>query len=223
MNMRMISNNVLVRPDTNQYCKVKLGNTGIELEIDTQFEPEKHSVVSGEVVAIPEFLRYSETDIRGKITINTTQPDVKVGDTVLWHYLDFPEAVRWGRIMKEGDFWESKVLMAIDYKSLYLSKRGDDVRPLNDIVIVEPFTGDGIKTELLHLPQQLQKQELKVGRVAWCAEGGPKEYDFVKQGAIVYFSDYDNVPLQYEMHSIIDTTKVYYRMKFNDIIAGRVE
>lgn len=203
------------------YETIQLGKERIY--IDSQFEKQKHSCVSGTVVKNPDKVRWEWTDKGGKVTVSFKEPETQVGDEVLFHYLDYPQALSAGNLVKDGDTFESAILAAINYQKLYIAVRDGEVVALNGTIVVEPYTEDVIKSKLLFLPQQLQnKPTTKCGIVRYCAAPlrYEKDYDFIKPGVTVFFAEYDSVPLQYDMHQIIDKGKTLYRMNHEHIIAG---
>ncbi len=215
MNMKMISNHVLVRPDTKNYETVKVGE--VELQLDTQFEKQKHSTVSGEVVEVPDRVKYDGVSYI---------PDLRKGDTAIWHYHDIPQAKAQGRIVKEGEWYESNILAALQYECFFIAIRDDKVIALNGTIVVEAMEEEVVTSNLLHLPDHLRKTpSVTCGRVLYCGTPFKTEFDysFVKPGVVVYFAEYNSVPLQYDMHQILDKGKTLYRLRHGDVLAGLVE
>jgi len=138
---------VLVKPKPTN--KLLLG--GKEFYLDTRFEETKNAPSCGEVIAVPDKLRFSM--VEGQTTLEyDTDIDIKIGDMVIFHYLTEENAQMDGRIMEDGN-------ILIRYDSLFIAKRGDEVICLNDYIIVEPESAV-IKTNL-EIPDVVSKQKAK--------------------------------------------------------------
>jgi co-chaperonin GroES (HSP10) len=117
---KVIGNWILVRPHYNE----QVGN----LLIDTSYEDEKYAPVSGEVVMIPDALVTELMDWE-------TQLDVKVGDTVYFHFLGSFNAMKGENrtITINGE-----TLLFIGYPSIFAAKTDGALRGVNGYSLMSP-------------------------------------------------------------------------------------
>ena len=206
---------VLVKPKPTN--KLLLG--GKEFYLDTRFEETKNAPSCGEVIAVPDKLRFSM--VEGQTTLEyDTDIDIKIGDMVIFHYLTEENAQMDGRIMEDGN-------ILIRYDSLFIAKRGDEVICLNDYIIVEPESAV-IKTNL-EIPDVVSKQKAKQVGIVKYAGTPVRAYRFfpddypdpsLQVGDRVVFSHYNAVPLQQyaEIHGEL-SKGILYKMQRRDVDA----
>lgn len=201
--MLTVNNYVLIRPDTDHYEYITL-ESGLKWWLDTSFEKEKHSCTSGTILNLPETLRYPKG----------YDPTIEalVDDEVIFNYNDMPNAKKDGSLREEGLF--------LKYDFLYAVKRGEEVIPLNGWIIVEPCI-DRIESTLIFIPEEVTAKLSEVrGKIRYA--GLPIEdgidYD-LNVGDEIIFASHSSLPLQYEMHQIIDPGKQLYRMRYEDVLA----
>lgn len=216
MGLKILNNNVLVMPDYEHYETT--GETGLKL--DTSYEVQKHAPTSGIVISVPDQLNYSKNKLdRGVLAFNTTM-DVLPGDRVIFGYNVFGNAISDGRFMND--------LIFIKYDSLFCAIRNNRVIMLNGYVIVEAIE-DNINGDDFQVPDYMATvNSYTKGKILHVGKGN-KEYryyphigpdsDEFKPGQDVLFNMQYSIPLQYQMHSILDTKKELYRMQQKDISA----
>lgn len=106
--------------------KVKIHNDKMRLEggkilwLDTSYEPEKHSSVVCEVVAVPESLVYDQGP--GSMPWDT-EMDVQVGDDVIIHYLAYQNAFGKDGYRDRVISHNEEVCFFCRYENLFCSKR----------------------------------------------------------------------------------------------------
>lgn len=217
--MKLLFNNVLVKFDEpNDHIKVG----EVELQIDTSFNPMQHAITSGTVIGLPSRLIFNP-DQPDKTMLYDTDMELQVGDRIIFEYLAYGEAVKNDPI--DGGY-------CIRYDEVLVALRGDQVIPVNGIVLIEPI--DITETEevkemskFLEIPDYVKKQKSESRGVvryigtplrgyAMDTSRTIYEADDLHVGDKVYFNPNYAVHLQYEMHRIFD--KVLYRMRRKDIL-----
>jgi len=122
-----ISNSVLVRID-DRNDEITYGT--LTLKLDTSFEIGKHAANKGVVIKVPEKFVYSKIP-----NINTsdwdTEIEVEPGDLVWFDYLS---GIECNQIECKGELY-----YVLPYHTLYVSRRKEEVIPLNGYVLLEPI------------------------------------------------------------------------------------
>jgi co-chaperonin GroES (HSP10) len=217
--MKLLFNSVLVKFDSpNDHIKVG----GVDIQIDTSFNPMQHTITSGEVIGLPSRLIFNPDD-PAKTMLYDTDMELKVGDRIIFDYLAYNEAIKNDPI--DGGH-------VIRYDEVLVALRGDDIIPVNGIVLVEPI--DITETEevkqmsaFLEVPDYVKKQKSETRGVvryvgtplrAYAMDTSRTIYesDDLHVGDKVYFDASYAIPLQYDMHRLID--KTLYRMRRKDIL-----
>ena len=219
--VRLMNNFVLVKP-TRAHNELDMSN-GEKLFIDPSFDKEKHAPTSGVVVNVPEKLYF------GRNQSNTNEYDVdmelQVGDTIVFHFLTYQTCIdrKWFMVL------DNELYLMVKYDCIFIARRKDKVIPINGWVVVEPLV-ETIETTI-ELPDHIKnKSSLTKGIVkylgspvrnySWDFDHKSKygaDTDEIKVGDTVMFSAEDSIPLQYEMHAIIDKGTELYRMHRKDI------
>lgn len=228
--MRILFNNVLIKPDPNN--KIVMA-TGLELFLDTRFEEFLSAPQSGVVVQLPERLKFSDKpDDTDSLEFLTTM-ELQVGDRVIFNYNAYDYAKRTGAFV-DGN-------MFVRYDSIYVAIRDEKIICLNGSVVVEPLPEE-VKTKLI-VPEYLKNKKLKVkGTVLHASElphgkirrhpevntmacpmvmteSGFEELGrYVMPGDEVLFHYSNSIPLQH-YHELNGTLsrKLLYRMQHTDI------
>ena len=217
--MKLLFNSVLVKFDSpNDHIKVG----GVDIQIDTSFNPMQHTITSGEVIGLPSRLIFNPDD-PAKTMLYDTDMELKVGDRIIFDYLAYNEAIKNDPI--DGGH-------VIRYDEVLVALRGDDIIPVNGIVLVEPI--DITETEevkqmsaFLEVPDYVKQQKSETRGVvryvgtplrAYAMDTSRTIYesDDLHVGDKVYFDASYAIPLQYDMHRLID--KTLYRMRRKDIL-----
>ena len=217
--MKLLFNNVLVKFDEpNDHIKVG----DVELQIDTSYNPMQHAITTGTVIGLPSRLIFDRKE-PSKTMLYDTDMELRVGDRIIFEYLAYGEAVKNDPI--DGGY-------CIRYDEVLVAIRGEQVIPVNGIVLIEPI--DISETEevkemskFLVVPDYVKTQKSESRGVvrhvgsplrgyAMDTSNSIHEADDLHVGDKVYFNSNYAIPLQYEMHRIFD--KVLYRMRRKDIL-----
>jgi co-chaperonin GroES (HSP10) len=232
-----LSNVVMVKLDRdNDSIRTK---TGDRIFIDTSFEPEKHVVLLGEVVAIPEKLHFSD---KKNILPWDTDLEVKIGDRVLLYYLAVRNclAKEQKKYIKEGN----STFIFIKYQNIFAVLRDKQDRPvpnyeiipINGYLLVEPLadpTKEAKKISMEKLGLQfvdVKEKSIKdvvYGKVAYTGTriksyfqpGLSDENIHVRVGDKVVMKKVRDIPAEYEYHAKIDGGRKLYRVQRHDILA----
>lgn len=205
--------------NSNRFFKLKDGD---ELLIDTSYEPERHAQCIGTVMVVCEHLTFNKNSTSSYPF--DVDVEVKKGDKVVFHYLSISQAVKEGKTFVQG----GKMYAFLPYERLFFAVRGDRVIPVNGYIFVRP---DMEKQDLgfLHATELSEKISQTKGVVTHAGSpirgyaGDMKhlahlgEDPNVAVGDNILFSSVDAVPLQYEMHSVLE--KGLYRMQRKDVLA----
>lgn len=177
------------------------------IEVDTTFEPEKHSATYGDVVSVCDGL----DDHLG------TEMEVKVGDRIFFHYLCILNCIRDRKFVVCDDV----PYFMVSYGSTYVSKRNEEVIPLNGYLLVEPVS-DGVEERVdgLYMPASMLNNNHKTsGIVKHVGKPLIGEKNLAKPGDRIVFTKAANVPLQYELHNNFSGNQTFYRMRNENVLA----
>jgi hypothetical protein len=195
---------------------------GIEVLIDTSYEVEKHAVTTGEVFKAPEniFFSYKSSHASSDFDVDM---ELKFGDKVYFHYLSCANAMKNNRFYEcEGEYY-----ILIQYHSMYVAKRGDDIVMLNGWMLMEPIYVDTFESSVItKTDMSKDKTSSKYAKVSHI--GNPvrnylrykdvSELNIkVKAGDIVMYDPHSDIPLQYAFHADLDGKKRFFRMQRKDI------
>lgn len=217
--MKILFNTVLVKFDeANDHIKVN----DQKLYIDTSYNPMQHAVTTGTVIGLPERLIFDRTR-PDKTMLYDTDMELQLGDKIIFEYLAYGEAIK-NSPLNGGYF--------IRYDEILVALRGDQVMPVNGIVLVEPIDiteTQEVKemTKLLVVPDYVKTQKSQTRGVvrhlgtpvrgyAMDVTESIFEADDVKVNDKIYLNPHYAVPLQYELHQTL--SKVLYRMRRKDIL-----
>lgn len=221
--MRTLNNQVLIKPNRKEHevkIKGKLGKEQV-LELDTSFNEMEHTVIVGNIVALPDELVY---DRRNPASLHhLTTKELKVGDLVTYYYISARNAVSQGKMFIE----DGELYIYIPYDQIFAARRGEEVVIPNGYAIIEPEE-DTINTTLI-LPDQLKgKKSENIGIIRYLGTpnmqhkheptiGG--DDPLLKVGDKVLLDRVCNIPLEYPLHKEFDKDKEYYRVERRNIIA----
>lgn len=222
-----LGNNVMVKMDPDNDFVVTPG--GLKLYIDTAFEPEKHIVRTGEVVAVPRQIVKTEKSLPWD-----TEMEIQVGDRVIMYFLAVQNCLAKERktYVREGN----QVWIIIKYQNIYAVIREGNIIPVNGYVLVEPIEdpewirekekASKLNIELPDL-RGTSKTHVTYGRIAYIGKPN-KSYDNdrkddthydLKAGDEVVMKRIRDIPVEYEYHAKIDGGRKLYRMQRHDILA----
>ena len=115
-----INNQVLIRVE-HDIESVKL-RSGLELKLDASYDQFAHSPSEGVVVALPQELRYGK--MKTVSLPHLTEQELKLGDTVIFHYLCFHNAVH-NTKSGNGKYFvqDGKIHLFVSYDQIFLATR----------------------------------------------------------------------------------------------------
>lgn len=229
-NKLTFNNYVMIRLDAEN-TSIKLKN-GFELYIDTTFEPEKHSTVTGTVVGLPSKLRYTGKGNNGMPWL--CDMELKFGDKVIIYYLSIINALSKDsrRYVLEG---EDKYVW-VPYSSIYCKYGGGWITPINGYCLIEPCEDPFVTAqkeryaklgiELITLNARANTavcfgkvKYMGVPNKEYCDEGQTDEGVGVKEGDTVVLKRVSDVPLMYDLHAKIEQGKKLWRIQRRSILA----
>lgn len=151
--LKPVGNYVIVRVDTEVDDTVQL-SSGVDLKVDTGYKPQEYKRISGEVVSVPDNLRYDEELYRYELgrdlsTANykyenftkfydgDIKQEVQEGETIYFEYLNMNQHRR----IPYGDEW----LYMIPYNSIIAREIDGDLKPVGGHVLLEKYWGKDIE------------------------------------------------------------------------------
>lgn len=198
-------NHVLIKPGPeNDHIKISSDSGDIKVYVDSSYEPEKHSITYGEVIAVPP---YVDEEL-------CTEQELKVGDTIFFHYLCCMNAIRDQRFL----IYDGQVYYIVNYGSIFCAKRDGVAIPVNGHILVSPLEKPISNPFGLSMPRLMGgKKDGNLGVVI--ATGVPLKGEEAncKVGDTVFFRNHANTPLQYSLFSSFDGDNIVYRMKYENI------
>ena len=227
---RTLNNFVLIKLD-RENTSVKLKN-GIELYLDTSFEPEKHATITGTIYGLPSHLIYTGKPNLGMPWL--TPMEIEFGDKVIIYYLSVVNALR---KEKENYFLEGgdRYIM-IEYQYIFAVVREDKIIPINGYVLVEPIEDPALEKEKLRMAfigmkavffKKKTQTQVTYGIVKYV--GVPnREYadeNLTDEGVDIGIGDTVvlrrtvDIPLQYELHATVDKGKGLLRVQRRNVLA----
>lgn len=183
----------------------------------------QHTVTDGVIVGISDHIHYNDDPVfkgyRGQLKFDVDM-EVKIGDIVIFHYMESLNSQRDGRYI-DG-------MMLIEYSSIFCVIRGKEVIPVNGYLLVEPL--EEKSSEILWIngrPSETKGIVRYAGTpvrrylddkdasdsvpVIW-RDGELKiEMKFPEVGDTVVFKDCHAVKLQYPLHALLN--KDLYQMQ----------
>lgn len=220
--MRAGINYVAVKLDPpNDRVKLK---SGIELFVDTTFEPEKHVQIMGEVVSLPLQLRKGVGGMEW-----TTKNELRIGDRVAMYYLAVLNCLskEQRKYIKDGDSY----IIFIRYHNIYAVIREKEIKPVNGFILAEPledpeylrvkaeYEKKGIILPDLRRPPQKEVTYAKIAYVGEPVTDYEEPHLNLSPGDEVMMEKVRDIPIEYEYHTKMDGGKKYYRIRRKDIIA----
>ena len=224
--MKIISNRVLIKPDDN-YDEVTLNDgtyEGLKLKLVTKFEEFVHAISSGKVLEVPDKLVFYPKGGEGSVRFDVDM-ELQKGDHIIFHYLAVKNAEKHSpKIPQECGYPHGALF--IDYDLIYVVIRGEQVFTVNGYIIIEAEE-DEINTKL-YLPKHMRTSKSQsrgtvryIGNPARAYQDYPEigiENEYLKPGDKVWFPTFDAVPLQTDLHTLLDNGKVLYRMQYKDVV-----
>jgi len=194
------------------------------------------------VVAVPKKLIYKQTapSVVGKPTPHYSMlaadlypesvtfdvdMEVKVGDTIYFHYLTKQNCEQDSRVITDeyGD-----KLYLVKYDSCFVVKRKEEIIPINGYVIAERITFTE-KFDKIELPEWLKNKDsvkyAKIKYVGTPVRGYRTEHNVceqnieIEEGDVVVYDKNSDIPLQYSFHNNLENDSEYIRMQRRDMSA----
>lgn len=228
-NKRTFGNFVMIELDkANDLIKLK---NGVELFIDTTYEPEKHATVTGIVCGLPKKLLYTGIPNQGMPW--KTPMELKYGDRVVMYYLAVVNALR--PEMMRATVIDGKKYIWVQYQNIFAAVRNNLIIPINGYSLIEPCESPEIQL----VNKRIEKAGLTVfrsdtksltgvvyGKVKYLGrpneayvDGHTDEGVAINPGDTVVMKKITDLPLEYEMHANIDGGKRYWRVQRRYIFA----
>ena len=227
---RTLNNLVLIKLDPEN-TSVKLKN-GMDLYIDTSYDTEKHSTVTGEVWGLPSHLSYFGEGNRGMPWL--TPMEIRMGDKAIIYYLAVINALK--KENKKFIIEGKDRYIFVPYSSVYAVIRGENIIPLNGYCLIEAIEDPSITSDKesfkkigmeLIVGARRSNSHVTYGRVKYV--GTPnREYvdeDYTDEGCDVRVGDVvvirktNDIPLQYSLHAKIDGGAKYLRVQRRNLLA----
>lgn len=219
----------------NNLCLIKLDPKNEKVRglfIDTSFEPEMHTTVTGEIYGIPSHLQYT-----GKANLGMPwlcDMELKYGDQVIIYYLSVVNALnkKDPKCVYEG---EDRFVL-IPYDRIYAIVREGRITPINGYVLTESVEDPAItaeKTRLKNIGMQfvmLRKNSLTsvvysrvkyIGKPnrAYCDQDHTDDGVDIAVGDIIISKKVSDIPMQYSLHQKVDEGKPLFRMQRRNVFA----
>jgi hypothetical protein len=216
--MKLLNNLVAIRPYPSDEIRLKDGST---LYLDIRFEEYLNAKTAGEVVAVPDSLRF---DPKGSVTLDwDTDMELQVGDTVVFNYLAVREAMNTGVFLEDG-------VVLIPYDKIYTALRAGEVVCINGFILVEPE--DEVVETFMEIPDNAILKSKQLGKVVYAGKpnrgyridvllnGHTAPDDPVNVGDRVVFNWNDAIPIQPNAELRGEITRgLLYRMQHKDVHA----
>jgi len=204
---------------------------GVEIYIDTTFDPEKHATVTGEIYGLPQKLKYTGKANNGmpwKVPVQ-----LKIGDRVVVYYLAIVNAFRpesYKAIIEKDDKY-----VFTGYQNIYALIRDGQIIPINGYCLIEPCENpDWIRKQ-----ERMKKIGLEAVRltdknntdvvygiaryvgdpVEEYAGGRSDDGIDVKPGDTVVMRRISDIPVEFDLHAKLDGGKKYWRVQRRNILA----
>lgn len=210
---------------SNDFVKMK---SGMELYVDTSYEPEKHVVRVGTVIKAPKYIIDSNSP--WKTTI-----EIKEGDRVVMYFL----AVQNCMSKERKHYWVEgirKVFISIKYQNIYAVIGDGFIKPVNGYLLVEPVEDpDWIRMQKLMALKNMELADLRTnsnvnvtyGIIKYMGEpnlGYNEDYKSDEHynlaiGDTVVMKRIRDIPAEYEYHAKMDGGGNLYRVQRHDILA----
>ena len=223
---RTLNNLIMIRLD-------KENDTVKGLFVDTTFEPERHTTVTGVIWGLPSHLQYT-----GKPNIGMpweTPLEAKMGDGVIMYYLSVVNALK----PKEGRYIleDGERYVLIPYQFLYALIRDEKIIPVNGYILIEPCENPEVTRqrevmkkiglEMVEPTDKRNSNEVIFGRVKYTSvpnrqyvdDNSSDEGVDIAVGDVVVIRKTNDIPLQYSLHAKIDDGTKYYRVQRRNIMA----
>jgi len=200
------NNHVIVKPSfirDKEYplCRVLETSSGNKLYIDTSWQPELHTPVTGTVIKVPD--RLICTIEYGMDWV--TEQELTEGDFINFKYMVSLEALKYGNGVITISETEENYLL-VSYQDIVVCRRDDRIIPLNGYVLCE--TIPEVASTILYLPESVKnKKDKSIAKVlhlgslnkSYMNPAHHADVDNLSIGDIVYLDKFCHVPLEYNL------------------------
>ncbi len=227
---KTFGNMVLIKLDPeNDLVKTE---GGFSLYIDTSYDPEKHSTVTGTVCGLPSKLTYTGEANKGMPWL--TDIEVKCGDHVIIYYLAVVNAFKpeQRRCFIEGN----DRYVAVEYRNIFAVYGEGFVKPINGYCLIEACEDPEITSERgrmkaigmeLVVFNKPSNTDVVYGKVRYISKpnrdyvdpGNTDQGADVVPGDVVILRRISDVPLHYDLHAKIDKGTKLWRVHRRQILA----
>jgi co-chaperonin GroES (HSP10) len=175
--MRPIRSHVIVEVDKQFNDTVKM-DSGVELFIDTTWEPAQHIRIHGTVITPPMYGN-SIYSIENQYIV----PEVEAGDKIYFHY---------NVLMSKSNHIEGN-LWFVPYFQIFCAVRNGEIKMVGSYILVEPITTRTESEGMIIIPTAYQKKkEHKYGILRHIGTPNTDQPTLpVEAGDIVFFSEMD--------------------------------
>lgn len=209
---RMISNYVEIEiDDSNEWYD----KNGLQIQLDTTYEPEKNAQVVGVITAVPDHLWYDKKDPASMEY--DVDMELSVGDKVVFHFLAISNA------RKEGRVTGNRVIL--HYQSIYAILTEGYPIPVNGWLLVRPCRKkkEGFLEGVFEEYEVSKERGYVVSAGAMVREyrmGGDLDVE-VPVDSFVHFSKKDAIPLFYSTQDRVG--ELLYRIRRKEIMAMEID
>lgn len=207
---------------------------GVKLYIDNTFEPEKHAVVTGKIVSIPDRLTFRPNST--ELMPWETTIEVKEGDKVVMYYLGVVNALK--KEIKKYFIKDGKYFVFIKYNNIFVVIRDKQIIPVNGYILVEPVDDPGKKQqeenvksrsgiEIVKVTDQRNNTDVVYGKAVYIGNKNSRYHNpditdenfSVSPGDVLVLKKVRDIPVEYEYHAKLDGGRKLYRIQRHDILA----
>lgn len=233
--IKPMKGHVLIRIVKPVNDSVKFQTSGVELFIPTDYEPDKHITVRGEVVKVCDHLNFNPKNIQGDIY--RTIIEVEKGDFAYFSYHSALMCLgsKASSVVQYPDekyfIQDEKLYIFLPYSSIYfVRKQNGRVVPVNGNVICEKVEEE-VKNDHIIIPDAYKTQTPGLFKVIHSGRGvfekavGPDQTEKIDPNLpygpgdfVVPKAQYHALQIEYELHKTIGF-KPYWAIHHTNIAA----
>lgn len=223
---RTLNNLVMIRLD-------KENDTVKGLFVDTTFEPERHTTVTGVIWGLPSHLQYTGQPNRGMPW--ETPLEAKIGDGVICYYLSIVNALKPKEsrcIIEDGERF-----VLIPYQFIYALIRDGKIISINGYCLIEPCENPEVTRqrevmkkiglEMVEPTDKRNSNEVIFGRVKYTSVPNRQYVDETSSdkgvdiavGDVVVIRKTNDIPLQYSLHQKVNDGVKLFRVQRRNVMA----
>ena len=223
--MNLLNNHVLLQVEHFFSDSIKLSG-GQVLYIDTTTQNPRYATTQGTVIEVPESLVCCRRNNQHSLEWET-RCELLPGDRVWFQY----DAIITALKDKALHFIkEDKLHILVNYRWMYVARRGEQVIPLNGYCLCEPVYADEypelIPMKFKHLIVDQHTRLANLVRVKYLAEPNTKYQEKVysddisiQVGDLVRTDKHCDIPLEYDLYRSFDEKNEIYRIQRRNMTA----